>query len=66
MIRRSLILLIITNSLWKIYLLTAPRPECEGRGFPLQRTEPKPRATVQDYTASPAALIFVYENLSGR
>ncbi|EJA5731584.1 Bro-N domain-containing protein [Salmonella enterica] len=30
-------------------ILTAPRPE--GRGFPLQRAEPKPRAAIQDLQA---------------
>ena len=29
--------------------LTAPRPE--GRGFPLQRSEPKPRDAIQDLQA---------------
>lgn len=35
--------------MWKNNPLTAPRPE--GRGFPLQRAEPKPRAAIQDLQA---------------
>ena len=33
----------------RVINLTAHRPE--GRGFPLQRAEPKPRAAVQDLQA---------------
>lgn len=39
----------IGSKVLRVEQLTAPRPE--GRGFPFQRTEPKPRVAIQDLQA---------------